>query len=390
MSDKKKLPNSIRYFRARYSHLTKPLVWGPIGVASLVLLFAWELSVHPEWLTIEDDDDLVSNGNTITETLSPEEISIVSDIGNSSVLMEELKTAPQLPINPLLNLPENLLSGSERETKNRATRQKNLTKPEENLANPLPKMNIYGGRKTNNLPSTNQLPNSKLSTSTLLRSMNILDPINEEEKTEKPVNALQNAMDNYLGSKSQSQSPSNYQSQTNNINLYPTEIKPRDIKPSSILNRPTSNIPKSQERRNYTLPFRTINAAPTTINSAPAKPYYTDLSGTRNQTNNPSNLPGYNDFYQRQPTNINMPPLPAVPNSFANNQNEVNGVNNWGMTNYYNNQGYPQNQQQQYYYGVNPNQVNQNIPQTPSNNPFSRRNNSFYNRGYSQRWHNPF
>ena len=383
MSDKKKLPKSIRYFRARFSHLTKPLVWGPIGVASLVLLFAWELSVHPELLTIEDDDNLVSNSNTITETLSPEEISMMSDIGNSSVLMEELKTAQQLQINPLLNSQENLLYGLERETKNKSKKQKNVTKPEEYLSNPQPKINIYGGGEIKNLPSTNQLPNSKLSTSPLLRRMNVLDPTNQEEKTEKPANALQTAMDEYLRSKSPSQSPSNYQSQTNNINLYPTQIKPRDITPSPILNRSTSNIPKSQVRRNYKQPLPLINVTP-------PKPYYTDLSGATNQTNNPTNLPGSNYFPQRQPTNLNLPPLPVVPNSFANNQNGVNRVNNWGVPNYYTNQGYPQNQQQQYNYVVNPNQVNQNIPQTPSNNPFSRRNNSFYNRGYSQRWHNPF
>ena len=383
MSSPKKSPNYIRYFLARFSHLTKPLVWGPIGVFCLVLLFAWELSVHPEWLTLEDDDNSISNGNTIAETLSPEEISIMSDIDNSSVLMEELKATQQLQTNPLTNLQINLLDSSQRETKNISVRNKNIIKSEENLANPLPKINIYEREQTNNLPSTNQLPKTKLSTNSLLRSMNLLDPINQEEKKEKPVNALQNAMDEYLGSKSQSQSPSNYQSQTNNINLYPTEIKPRDIKPSPILNRPTSNIPKSQERSNYNPPLPPINV------TSP-KPYYTDLSGATNQINNQSNLQGSNYFPQRQPVNPNLPPLiPVVPNNFANNQNRANGVNNWGVSNYYNNQGYPQNQQQ-YYYGANPNQVNQNVPQTPSNNPFSRRNNNFYNRGYNQRWDNPF
>ncbi|MEM1167598.1 MAG: hypothetical protein AAGJ08_00515 [Cyanobacteria bacterium P01_H01_bin.35] len=380
MSDKKKLPKSIRYFRARFSHLTKPLVWGPIGVASLVLLFAWELSVNPEWLTIEDDDNLVSNGNNITENLSPEEVSVMSDIGNSSVLMEELKNGQQLPINSPLNFQRNLL----RETKNTSARQKNITKPGEDLGKPQPQINIYERVQTNNLPSTNQLPNTKLSTAPLLRSMNLFDQTNQEEKIEKPVNTLQNAMDDYLRSKNQFQSPSNYQSQTNNINLYPTEIKPTDIQPSSILNRPTSNIPKSQERSNYSAAFPTINVTP-------PKPYYTDLSSGINQINNPTNLPGSNYFPQRQPTTPNLPPLiPVVPNSFANNQNGVNRVNNWGVPNSYNNQGYPQNQQQQYNYGVNPNQVNQSVPRPLSNNPFSRRNNSFYNRGYSQRWHNPF
>ncbi len=388
MSSPQKSPNSGRYFRARFSHLTKPLVWGPIGVASLVLLFAWELSFHPEWLTIEDDDNLVSNSNSITENLSPEEISIMSDIDSSSVLIGELKTYKRLQINPLVTSQEDLLNRLQRANKNTSAPQANTKKTEEYLANPKTEINIYGGTQTNNLPSTNQLPNSKLPTSPLLRSMNLLDPTNQEEKKEKPVNALQNAMDEYLRSKgkSQSQSPSNYQSQTNNPNLYPTQIKPRDIKPSSILNTSTSNSPKSEGRSNYNLPLAPINVTP-------PKPYYTDLSGATNQTNNQTNLPGSNYFPQTQPTNPNLPPLiPVVSNGLANNQNGINGVNNQGVPNYsdYGNQAYPQNQQQQYNYGVNPNQVNQNVPQNPSNNPFSRRNNSFSNRGYSQRWNNPF
>ena len=105
----KKLPSSIRYFRARFSHLTKVSVWGPIGVVSLVLLFVWELSMHPEWLTLENDDNSVSNGNTISENLSAEEISIISDIDNSSVLIEELKINKKLLINPILSNQKNYL-----------------------------------------------------------------------------------------------------------------------------------------------------------------------------------------------------------------------------------------------------------------------------------------
>ena len=62
--------------------------------------------------------------------------------------------------------------------------------------------------------------------------------------------------------------------------------------------------------------------------------------------------------------------------------------NNLGFPNSYNNQGYRQNQLQDGYQ-VNPNQ-NQNVLATPSNNPFSSSNNSFYDRGYNQRWNNPF
>ena len=372
----KKSPNYIRYFRARFTHLTKPLVWGPIAVASLVLLFAWELTVHPERLTLEDDDDSVTSGNTITENLSPEEISIISDIDSSSVLIEDLKNAENSEFNSLQVPQKILLNEVEKESKNESNPQKNATISKENLTIPQPQTII------NNFTPQNQLDNSQLLTSPLLRSLNILDQNNRGEKKEKPANTLQNAMDDYLRSNSQYQVPSNSQSQQNNFNLYPTEIKARDIRPSPFPGISTSNSYQSPQNNNLNSPLPPIN-----INQP--KPYYTDLSGRVNQNNNPRNLPVYNYSLQGQPTNPNLPPLPRVPNSFANNQNGINGVNNGRFYNYYGNPGYLQNQQQQYNYGVNSNQVNQNLRSNPSNNPFSRRNNSF-NRGYGQRWNNPF
>ncbi|MDY7006166.1 MAG: hypothetical protein SWX82_20125 [Cyanobacteriota bacterium] len=372
----KKLPNSIRYFRARFSHLTKPLVWGPIAVASLVLLFAWELTVHPEWLTLDDDDNSVTNGSTITENLSPEEISIMSDIDSSSVLIEDVKKSVNFQLNPSI-VPQKILLDEVKEgSKNESAPQKNAITSKENFTNPQPQTTI------NNLPPQNQLDNSQLLTSPLLRSLNILDQNNQEGKKEKPANPLQNAMDDYLRSKNKSQAPLNSQSQKNNINLSPTEIKPRDITPSPFPGISTSNSYQPRETNNLNSPLPPINI------SQP-KPYYTDLSGTTNQNSNPRNLPGYNYSLPGQPTNPNLPPLPTVPNSLVNNQNGVNGINNGRVSNYYNNPGYRQNQQQQYNYGVNPNQVNQNLQSNPSSNPFSRRNNSF-NRGYGQRWNDPF
>merc|ERR1712050_797580 len=150
MFSPKKLSNSIRYFRARFRHLTKLSVWGPIDVVSLVVLFVWELSVHPEWLTIEDDDNSLLNGDTITETLSPEEISVVSDIDSSSVLIKDLENYNKLLINPLLSSQESLLKRPKRE------KHKKNIKPEEDLGNPLPEINIYEAAPTDNLPSTNQ------------------------------------------------------------------------------------------------------------------------------------------------------------------------------------------------------------------------------------------
>ncbi|MGB3511763.1 MAG: hypothetical protein WBA93_21505 [Microcoleaceae cyanobacterium] len=369
----KKLPNSIRYLKARFSHLTKPLVWGPIGVASLVLLFAWELSVHPEWLIIEDDDDLPLNSNNITE-LSPEEAAIAADIDNSSVLSEELETYKQLKINPLVIPTENLLGELRGEIQKKSTSGQSTTEPDRYFTDPEPeaKINNFFNPTPANLPQN--LPsseNSNLLTSPLLPSVNLLDPRNQEEKNEETVNPLKAAMDEYLDVQNKSKSSTTHNSIGNTRS---------SLVPSSA----TSTETQSGEGNNFNPPLPPIN-----VNITPQKPYYTDLSGSANQTNNQPNLSGSNYSPQVQPTTQNMPSLvPVIPNNLANNQNRGNGVNNWGTSNSYGNQGLPQNKQQQYNYGIN-HQVDRGGQQIPSYNQFSRTN-GFYNRSYGNSWNNPF
>ena len=205
---------------------------------------------------------------------------------------------------------------------------------------PLPEINIYEAAPTDNLPSTNQLPDTKLSTSSLLGlgSINFLEQANQEEKKEEPVNLLQNAMDDYLSSKDKSESPSNYHSQSSKFNLYPTQLKPRDIKSSPILNGSKSNVSKSEEGSNYNPPLPYINITP-------PKPYYTDLSGginqinkqttgAINQINKQTNLSGYNYSPQRKPINPNLPPLiditvSRMPNSDGDDWTIMLGMEGW-------------------------------------------------------------
>ena len=368
----KKLPNSIRYFRARFSHLIKPSVWGPSSVVLLVLLFAWELSVNPKLLTIEDNNDSVLNGNIITENLSAEEISIMSDIDSSSVLIKELETDKNMLVNPLLIPQKNLLKQSKKEN------NKSVIKPEEYLAYPHSQINIYGEVKTNNFRYTNQLPNIKSSTSPLLQNINFLDQGNQEKTKAEFVNPLQNAINNYLSSKGKAEFPSNYHFQSNNLNLYQTQIKARDITSSTIINGFKPKISQSKEGINYNPPLAPINVTP-------PKPYYTNLSGVKNQINNQADLPGYNYSSQGKPFNTNLPPLI---HRLANNKDRANVANDFELSNSYNNQIYWKNQVQ-HDYKVNPNE-NQNVLATPSSNPFSSSNNSFYGRGYNQHWDNPF
>lgn len=99
----KKLFSFICYFWVRFSYLIKVLVWGLIGVVFLVFLFVWELLMYLEWLIFENDDNLVLNGNIISENLFVEEIFIISDIDNLLVLIEELKSNKKLLINFILS-----------------------------------------------------------------------------------------------------------------------------------------------------------------------------------------------------------------------------------------------------------------------------------------------
>lgn len=383
MSPRKKPPNSIRYLRARFSHLTKPLVWGPIGVASLVLLFAWELSVHPEWLTINDDDELPLNSDSMTE-LSPEEAAIAADIDNSSVLKGDLETYQQLQINPIVSPTESLLEKQQGEADKKSASEPTNTKPEAYFPNPEPKTDTSGEAKINdllnpipanipqNLPSQEKPENANLFTSPLLNSLNLLDSRNQAEKKEKTVNPLKAAMDEYFGTQDKSQP-------------LPTQKSIGNTTSSSVSvpSLPTPIPTQSGEPSNFNPPLPPINITP-------QKPYYTDLSGSENQTNNQPNLSGSNYFPKVQPTTQNMPSLvPVIPNGLANNQSRENGVNQWGSYNYDGNQRLPENQQQQYNYGVTPNQVNQGGQPIPSYNSFSRPN-SFYNPSYGSTWNNPF
>ena len=388
----KKLPNSIRYLKARFSHLTKPLVWGPIGVASLVLLFAWELSVHPEWLTIDEDDEPPFNSNSLTE-LSSEEAAIAVDIDNSSVLNRELENNERLPVNPIVISTEDLLEEIEGRTEEKSNFEE-TSKPEEYFTNSELETEISPQSQTNNLlnsipanipqnsASQEKLKNPNLLISPLPPSVNLLDSRNQAEKKEKTVSPLKAAMDKYLDAQNKSKSFPTQKKGTTSL-PYPTQ--------NSIGNIPSSQVPNSQKPTPTQYGVNNINPPLPPINVTPPKPYYTDLSGSRNQTNNQPNLSGSNYSPQVQTTNQNIPSLaPVVPNGLVNNQNRQNGVNNWGnYHNYYGSQGLPQNQQHQYNYGVTPNQVNQGYQPSPSYDQFSR-SNGFYNRTYGSTWNNPF
>ncbi len=70
----------IRYWLARLRPLTRPVIWAPVSLLGLVILFAWDISTKPDWWTA-----LVPSPPAGGE-LSQEEQAIAADIDTSLLL----------------------------------------------------------------------------------------------------------------------------------------------------------------------------------------------------------------------------------------------------------------------------------------------------------------
>lgn len=90
MSSFNRFPTSIRYLIARLRHWTQPAVWAPLAVLCAGGVFIWEVSVHPERLSIDDADVAASNIPTETAGLSAEDSAIAAEIDTIPVLVDQL------------------------------------------------------------------------------------------------------------------------------------------------------------------------------------------------------------------------------------------------------------------------------------------------------------
>lgn len=89
MSSFNRFPTSIRYLIARLRYWMQPAVWAPLAVLCAGGVFIWEVSVHPERLSIDDEDVAALNSPTSTAGLSAEDSAIAAEIDTVPVLVNQ-------------------------------------------------------------------------------------------------------------------------------------------------------------------------------------------------------------------------------------------------------------------------------------------------------------
>ncbi len=90
MSNFKKFPTSVRYLIARFRHWTQPSVWAPLAVLCAGGVFIWEVSVHPEKLSIDGEEEAANSNNPdALPGLSAEDSAIAAEIDSLPVLVNQ-------------------------------------------------------------------------------------------------------------------------------------------------------------------------------------------------------------------------------------------------------------------------------------------------------------
>jgi len=81
---------SVRYLIARLRHWTQPTVWAPLAVLCAGGVFIWEVSVNPERLRIDGEEEAASNNSGSLPGLSAEDSAIAAEIDSLPVLVNQL------------------------------------------------------------------------------------------------------------------------------------------------------------------------------------------------------------------------------------------------------------------------------------------------------------
>ena len=93
---------SVRYLIARLRHWTQPAVLAPLAVLCAGGVFIWEVSVNPERLSIDGEEEAASNNPGSLSGLSAEDSAIAAEIDSLPVLVNQLNGSTSSELN-LLN-----------------------------------------------------------------------------------------------------------------------------------------------------------------------------------------------------------------------------------------------------------------------------------------------
>src|SRR4028118_1190922 len=104
MSSFKRFPTSVRYLIVRLRHWTQPAVWSPLAELCAGGVFIWEVSVNPERLSIDGQEEAASNNSGSLPGLSAEDSAIAAEIDSLPVLVNQLNGSTSSELNLLNSL----------------------------------------------------------------------------------------------------------------------------------------------------------------------------------------------------------------------------------------------------------------------------------------------
>ncbi|MEG4800642.1 hypothetical protein QUB63_05330 [Microcoleus sp. ARI1-B5] len=365
MSKFKRFPTSVRYLIARLRHWTQPAVWAPLAVLCAGGLFIWEVSVHPERLSI-DGEEAASNTPASLPGMSAEDTAIAAEIDSLPVLVNQFNQSNS-QLN-LLNSPAVKSKGlfdeirdRELETPRQSSAPKQVASsrflPVPNLANPAVST-VNNNPQSSSLPSSNATSDLSLSGSGLpISGIKTIEPdsggtatatlsqpssgANSGKQNDNPLalSPLQAAMKKYVAANTSATAaalksansaklldrPASFGLPTNPANLLPTPataqgranpvnvpatLSPLPAPTNTIISdsqqflNPAATAPESFAGLNSRVPsLPEINASPATV-ALPKNPYQTNLSG-----------PGFAPEAESRTLPVATPsPIPLVPN----------------------------------------------------------------------------
>ncbi|MEG4850156.1 hypothetical protein QUB10_04500 [Microcoleus sp. B5-D4] len=344
MSIFKRFPTSVRYLIARLRHWTQPAVWAPLAVLCAGGLFIWEVSVNPERLSIDGEEEVATNNPASLSGLSAEDTAIAAEIDSLPVLVNQFNgsTASEL----------NLLNSSVVKSKGlfEELRDRDLETPQQSSAPkrvgssgflPLPNLANPAALAGNNNPQNSSLPSSNATSALSLSGSGrltsgiktiepesggtakaTLSPASSDANSDKqnenslPLSPLQAAMKKYVVANTSATAasaektadsaklldrPASDPAAGNATNLLPTTataqgganpvnvptalpplVAPTNTvsKESQELLKPTATVPESLAGLNSRVPSLPEINAGAPTVALPKNPYQTNLSGS--------------------------------------------------------------------------------------------------------------
>ncbi|WP_449417140.1 hypothetical protein [Phormidium nigroviride] len=412
MSAFKLLPTSIRHLAAQFRPLTQPTVWIPTVIFAVGGLFLWEVSVHPEWLNLDEEEITSSTTTERNIGLSLEDRMIAADIDTVPVLVNQLNRSSASSV--LLNSPVLIAKGLFDEVRDRRLETAkpdiapNSSFTDRYFALPdseITTVPISGNKNLFNSNSAANLTNSAVggelakesaspATGTSVSATNSPNS-GKPSPNSLSVSPLQAAMEKYRAANSPPQKTAQTSDVTNSGNspLKPT-ANPVLTANQPLFSNPPATTPELFPGFNPSIPSTTLTPqltssiplnSPAPINPL-ANPYQINQSHNsylNNQGNNPyqTNLHGSDPIPEVQPITLPTPSstVPGRESSLPNNFGQsafpsaIQGskVINSNSTNS-GNLGFPSVSSPSPNFGATSNQVNQTWqPIGPTSEPVS-------------------